>query len=596
MVNGQSGLTDMDCLHIKCIRNYNLETFFDFKLKECSVTFLGRKAEIVYSSFDNYLKDRDQNDLINGKEDYILIALRLEMFYLNNWDLLLESKEVSGAMIGQANLLMRDLLHDIRLSSDKTVIFLSFEAPVFSGNFPPNRITQWKNVVDLVNQYVQEQLKEIGNSHYLNMDERKSEVGSLNYYDERRWYLFKSPYSKETVHCLCMALVSLIRPFLGMTVKCLVLDCDNVLWGGIIGEDGINHVKLSHEITEGANFRDLQIAFLEAYKCGILLAICSKNNNEDVHEMLRSHPAMILKEHHFSAIKINWEPKTKNIEDIAKELNIGLHNLLFLDDLEYEIELVKKTLPAVQVLKVDPQNISLTTRILRSIRLWDSTELTHEDLMRGKMYREQNERKRISSAFADPYSFNGYLNTEVQIRAAQPPDFPRITQLMMKCSQFNLTNRKFLYGDLETMFENPDMCILTMKVADKFGDMGIVGSAILKKEESGVKIVVFLLSCRTIGRKLEEVLAYACLRWADLKGAELLIGEYIPTGRNRLVEDFYYSMGFAAENNGDKGEWLYFIKDRSIRKKLNHLALTERTDPFELTGHPVDSPVNLKMM
>jgi FkbH-like protein len=346
---------------------------------------------------------------------------------------------------------------------------------------------------------------------------------------------------------------------LSMAKKCLVLDLDNVLWGGIVGEDGLGGIKLG-PTPEGSPFLEFQKCVLALYRRGVILAINSSNNPDDALEVFRKHPYMVLKEEHFASIRINWDDKISNMKSIAEEIDIGIDSLVFVDDSRVNRDLVRQALPEVTVIEI-PQDPALYLKTLEEVRLFDSLQLTEEDKRRGQMYAEQRKRVEFQGVAGDITEYLKALDQVVTIENLSPLNLGRISQLSQKTNQFNTTTRRYLEGDIKKMADSGRFLIVGIKVQDKFGDSGLTGVAIVEKKPEAWRIDSFLLSCRVIGRKVEDALLAYIKDQARTAGAKALTGEFIPTKKNAPAKDFYRTRDFSKTSEADGVEvWEYGLQ------------------------------------
>ena len=333
--------------------------------------------------------------------------------------------------------------------------------------------------------------------------------------------------------------------------KCLVLDLDNTLWGGVLGEEGIERIALGHDYP-GNVFRDFQADLLEAARQGVILAICSKNNEEDVLEAFEKHPDMILSMEDIAAHRINWDDKASNIQQLADELNIGLDSMVFIDDNPRERELVKSFLPDVVVPEFPERPHQLRVffqEVYRdNFRLY---RLTDEDRKKTQQYKDNAARTSSGRSFADFDQYLRSLEIQVEIQVASTFNLPRIAQMTQKTNQFNLTTRRYTEGDLEAMRDDGAL-IICASVGDRFGDSGITGLLIFKDLSEGMATVdSYLLSCRILGRGIENAVFKHALNSLIDRGVECVRAEYLPTAKNAQVENFYDRIGFELEREED---------------------------------------------
>ena len=345
--------------------------------------------------------------------------------------------------------------------------------------------------------------------------------------------------------------MKIIRAAKGKAKKCLILDCDNTLWGGIIGEDGIAKIAIG-KTYPGISYRDFQESILNLHNRGVILTICSKNNDNDVLEVLEEHPDMVLRKEHFSVMKINWEDKATNIRAIAQELNIGLDSMVFVDDSDFEVNLVRQRIPEVTTIQL-PKDPTAYRDWLDSFGKFDSLSYSKEDGNRNRMYQQEVGRKQIKAQFSEETldDYYKYLEMEVTISAADKFSIPRVSQLTHRTNQFNLTTRRYSEAEIKELCESGNSDVLQVRLKDRFGDDGIVGAAVLRYSNDECHIDIFLLSCRILGRGVEDALLRACVLMAQGKGCAEILGSYLRTKKNVQVRSFYENHLFSIANEGE---------------------------------------------
>jgi FkbH-like protein len=367
-------------------------------------------------------------------------------------------------------------------------------------------------------------------------------VGFENWRDSRMWYLARSRWSGQALQALAERYASTICGRLGRIRKCVVLDLDNTLWGGVVGEDGLEALRLGEDGI-GRAYVEFQLELLNLRRKGVLLAICSKNNPEDALEVIRRHPAMRLREEHFAAVRINWEDKSSNLRSLAEELNIGLDSLVFLDDNPAERSWVRQAVPEVLVPDWPDDPGDYKTALLKlSARHFYKLGITAEDRQRGEAYQAQAERRKLATSATSLEEFYRGLEMRLKIGAADAFTIPRIAQLTQKTNQFNLTTRRYTEAEIRAIGQDPNCAVWWLDLTDRFGPSGIVGVLILKRESSDAWIIdTFLLSCRVMGRTVEDAFLAVAVREVD---AARLVGEFRPTAKNAPVRELYSRLGF----------------------------------------------------
>ncbi|MDR2884684.1 MAG: HAD-IIIC family phosphatase [Deferribacteraceae bacterium] len=361
--------------------------------------------------------------------------------------------------------------------------------------------------------------------------------GYSNVFDSKMYYLTKMHESRPYITLLAREYMRYVYGVLGCQKKCLVLDLDNTLWGGVIGEDGIEGIKLDLD-GEGRAYYDFQSALLNLYNQGILLTVCSKNNEEDALNAIEKHPHMVLRKEHFACIIANWNDKASNIQTIAQRLNLGLDSFVFVDDNPFERNLVKELLPEVAVIDL-PEDAALYTRTLNDQYYFAKLKITQDDLIRNKQYAENAIREWEAAKFTNLDDYLKSLDMELTIE--KPNDFTmvRVHQLINKTNQFNMTTRRYTLDEVKA-FDN----ILHFSLKDKFGDNGVVGVVILKFNDELCEIDTFLMSCRVLGRRVETAILNHIVSICKKRGVKTLKAEYLPTQKNAAYANIYPDYGF----------------------------------------------------
>jgi FkbH-like protein len=391
--------------------------------------------------------------------------------------------------------------------------------------------------------------REFRNVYILDYDALIRRQGDASFHDPVKWATARMPIAAGQWAYLAREWVRFLCPLSGRICKALAVDLDNTLWGGIVGEDGFDGLKLG-DGHPGAAYRALQRAMLDLHRRGILLAICSKNNPAEAMDVIDRHPGMLLRREQFAAMRVNWADKAQNLREIAAELNIGLDSIAFLDDNPAERDWVRRQLPDVTVLELPADPFGFAPA-LRGAPVFERLELSADDRARGRHYHEQQERAEAQAGAASLEDFYRGLRMRVEVEPMTTATLGRAAQLTQKTNQFNLTTRRYTDEQLSRMAP-PGWGIHTLRAQDRFGDNGLVGVAILKFDANVAEIDTLLLSCRVIGRTIETAFLAALARAAYDRGATRLAGWYVPTNKNAPARDLYRSHGFmlACEEGG----------------------------------------------
>ena len=389
----------------------------------------------------------------------------------------------------------------------------------------------------------------VKNVYIIDLDALQSICGREKFSDPKLYYIAKMPVSVDVLPEVAKKVIDQIQALRGIAKKCLVLDLDNTLWGGVIGDDGLSGIQIG-ELGTGHAFSDFQAWLKQMKNRGMLLAVCSKNNEPAAKEPFEKHPEMILRLEDISMFVANWEDKASNIRNIQKTLNIGMDSLVFLDDNPFERNLVRSLIPEITVPEL-PEDPALYLTYLRSLGLFETASYSAEDAGRTQQYRQQAERAVFENSFQ---SYDAYLEGLAMEAVAAPFDafhYPRIAQLTQRSNQFNLRTVRYTEAEIEAISQNENHICLYFTLKDKFGDHGLISVVILDKQEDNTLFVSeWLMSCRVLKRGMEEFIVNKILQTAADKGYTKVIGEYIPTPKNAMVKDLYEKMGFVrvAEN------------------------------------------------
>ncbi len=334
--------------------------------------------------------------------------------------------------------------------------------------------------------------------------------------------------------------------------KCLVLDLDNTLWGGILGEDGPDGIKIGGDYP-GKAFLYFQKGLFELGKNGVVLAVCSKNNEQDVMDLWEKNPFLVLRKEHFAAYRINWQDKATNIKELAEELNLGLDSFVFIDDNPTERELIKQLLPMVAVPEFPDQPYELPIFFKKLVEDYFKVyAITEEDKKKTAQYKANAQRSSFQKSFADFGDFLKSLDIHLTIASANEYNIPRIAQMTQKTNQFNLTTKRYTDADIKTMLEKGGQ-VYCLSVADRFGDSGITGCIIVNGDE----IDSFLLSCRILGKGIETAFIKKVFQMLREQGIAELRASYCPTAKNVQVKEFYEKVGLQCVSENEQGEKEY---------------------------------------
>lgn len=412
------------------------------------------------------------------------------------------------------------------------------------------------------------------NFFIFDLKELITNVGRKNFYSKKLWYLGGMKFSNYGENIIVEEITNIINALEKSRKKCLVLDLDNTLWGGVVGDIGIENIELS-EFKEGARYKDFQKRIKELKELGVLLAICSKNEENYAMDVFEKNKEMILKSDDFIIKKINWQPKSKNISEIAEELNIGLDSMVFIDDSRFEREEVKSNLPQVIVPEFPEDTSELENFIIDVYKNYFYTiNQTEEDKKKTKMYVDNIKRETERKKSASIDEFLEKLNTKIYLWKLKPENLQRAHQLIHKTNQFNLTTKRYTEKQLQDFMNDPSYEIYVSRVEDKFGDNGIVFLLIAKKDDNKILIDSLIMSCRVMERFIEDrIISYLEDQWFK-DGFQEIESTYLRTERNKPVENLFERLGYEVTYK-DENKKIYRLnkKIKPNRKKIGELIV-----------------------
>ena len=367
-------------------------------------------------------------------------------------------------------------------------------------------------------------------------------------FNQRLWYLAKIRFSNDVFKAAARDLKAALRGLDGQARKVIILDLDEILWGGTVGETGWQGITLGGHDPTGEALVDFQRDLKALTRRGILLAIASKNEESIAMEAIARHPEMVLKMDDFAAWRINWQDKAKNIVDLMTELNLGLESAVFVDDNAVERARVREALP--QLLVPDwPLDKRLYTETLLSLDCFDRPSLTEEDRQRAQTYVVDRRRKQSKVQLGGLEEWLATLETTVRVEKLNKGNLRRATQLLNKTNQMNLSSRRMSEADFDAWARQEGRRAWTFRVSDKFGDSGVTGILSVEIDDPGARIIDFVLSCRVMGRKIEEAMLYVGINWARSAGVEEIYANYCQTPKNKPCYDFFQRSGMACRGN-----------------------------------------------
>ena len=408
-------------------------------------------------------------------------------------------------------------------------------------------------VLTRFNQALREEAAAFPNIHIIDTEDVVRTVGHTAAFDARFYFRSKAPYTGIYFNELARRVASATRGFGTHFYKVLVLDCDNTLWGGVIGEDLMGGIKLGPYDYPGNIFWLMQHEFAALERNGILLCLCSKNNPADVDEVLQNHPEMLLKPSQIVVKKVNWNDKPSNLRELAQELNVGLDSMVFLDDSSFECEAVRQQLPMVKTMQV-PATLSEYPRVVREIKeLFLAGGISADSRGKTEQYRQRADAVALQAQFESQDAYLASLEIKVELSCNATASVARISELSMKSNQFNLTTLRYSEAEVIKLMHSPNSAVYSVFVSDKFGKAGLTGVVFMRYLDSVAQIDNFLMSCRVIGRGVETAIWSQIANNAVRRGCAALRATFIPSAKNVQVADFYARLGLPLTNTTADG-------------------------------------------
>lgn len=411
------------------------------------------------------------------------------------------------------------------------------------GNYACKTSESFIYQIRKLNLMIMEGAQQIKNVYLVDVNYIQSIYGRNNFYDDKMYYIAKMPFSTEILPEISKQVIDIVKSFMGLVKKCAILDLDNTLWGGVIGDDGLNGIQIG-ELGVGHAFSEFQMWLKELKRRGIILAVCSKNNEDTAKEPFEKHPEMVLKLSDISMFVANWEDKASNIQNIQQTLNIGMDSIVFFDDNPFERNLVKSMIPEITVPEL-PEDPALYLSYIKSLNLFETASYSEADKDRTRQYQAEIDRQGLQKKFE---TFDDYLKSLEMVAQAKPFDefyYPRIAQLTQRSNQFNLRTIRYTEAEIERVANSNDNFTIYYTLKDKFGDHGLISVVILdKKDDETLFISTWLMSCRVLKRGMEEFIINKIIEVAIENGYKKVVGEYIKTPKNSMVEHIYEKMNF----------------------------------------------------
>lgn len=520
-------------------------------------------------------------EILNKESEFYCSKPELSILFLEGKLLFPEWYEFNSLIEGSKNKIslidsvfdsLTLILENIHSNNNTNIIINNFKIPYYSplGILDGNYFPGLKDMVAMLNLKLDEWSTDKDYIYIFDYSGLSAQFGNAKAEDPKMYYIAKNTMSFQFMNVLAREYMRYILPLKFMSKKCLVLDLDNTLWGGLAGEDGMSGISLDIS-GKGKSFYDFQKEIINLYNKGIILAVNSKNNVEDAMSIINNHPHMLLREHHFLSLKINWNDKFSNIKEISKDLNISTDSMVFFDDSPVERELIKSMLPEVKVVEV-PADTSRYADTLKNIVEFEFLKITDEDIKRNLMYKGNQKRIELRQQFKNIDDYLASLKIKVVIEYANKFSIPRIAQLTQKTNQFNMTTKRYSQTDIENMVKSENYFVLSCQVLDKFGDNGISGVCIIKMEDTCAYFDTFLLSCRVLGRNVEYAYIHKIISLLRGKSIDHIYALFIRTEKNKANEKFYAQAGFT-KSLSDEKEIIYSLESINELKNIKYIEM-----------------------
>ena len=528
---------------IKLISNFNLETYYNFlnqKIDSKKYKLIKPNFGLFYDSCFEIINEKNKNHII-------LIWSTIEGV-IKSFQSLLNNEKIDLKKLDKE---VKEYISIIKQISSQTD-YLIVNSWTLPGNVKGKYLNDYTDDmglsrnINLINIKISNELKKQKNIIYLNTD---FWIKNYNFnYNPKLWYAAKIPFSQKVFDIASSELIKIIKAFEGKNKKLIIVDLDNTLWGGVLGDLGWKKINIGGHNMEGEAFKDFQLN-LKAFKnLGIQLAICSKNEEKNALEAIEKNPNMILKKKDFAAWRINWNDKAKNISEIISELNLTNESVLFIDDNVSERDRVKTSIKGITVPDWPEDPCRYVTK-LQSLEGLDVQYLTYEDKNRTKFYQDEKVRNKNKEKFITHDKWLSTLKTKVYFEKGNEKNKKRILQLINKTNQMNLKTRRISELVLDRLINDKKSHLLSCKVKDKFGDMGLVGIVSFKVLPDKIEVIDFILSCRAFGRSIEKVMLLKIIQVLKKKGINKIVFQYLKTQKNKPCFEFLKNNLEKVKNN-----------------------------------------------
>lgn len=551
---------------VAILRSFTVEPLAP--LLEAEAVLAGCRLDLWIGAYNAYAQEilDPSSGLYGHRPDTVILALQTRDVAPDLWTRFeeLTSEDVAQEVDRAAQLLI-DLLGALRRTSSATLFCHGLETPLdaAAGLLETSRELRQADAIAEVNRRLRAWCAGQSGVHVMDYDGVIGRHGRERWFDEKKYAATRLPMSLPAVGWLAAEWWRWLSVVALPQAKVLALDLDNTLWGGVLGEDGVDGIRMGLE-PPGLFYRELQQAVVDISRRGILVVLVSKNNEADAFEILDGHADMLVRRHHLAGWRINWDPKPANLVALAQELNLGVDSFVFVDDNPAECDAVRRALPEVDVVELsgDP---STYAPLLRQIPRLERLTLSREDAERTRYYADERERRDLQASAASLEDFLASLQVEISIEPVAGANLSRAAQLTQKTNQLNTTTRRYTEPELARLLEDPAWSGSVLRARDRFGDNGVVGLALVHARGETHEIDTFLMSCRVIGRGIERAFLADLAEAARQRGAAVLEGWFLPTPKNPPAARIYADAGFTlARTDGGNQLWRHELRNPPI--------------------------------
>lgn len=522
----------------------------------------GVALDVIQPAFDQVAQEalNPESQVNSAKPDAVLFALDYRALPLK---ISPGDTEAAAATVRGVVGYLQSLRRGIKAGSNSVCIFQTFASPaeLLFGSLDRGLPGTRRSLIESVNRDLADGVVGSGDV-LLDVAGLAETVGLAEWHNTRLWNMAKLSFSDELIPIYAEHVARTISSMRGKSKKVLVLDLDNTVWGGVIGDDGLEGIRIAQGDAAGEAYLAVQRMALELRQRGIVLAVSSKNNDDVAREPFEKHPEMLLKLEHIAVFQANWNDKATNIQAIAEELSIGLDSIVLLDDNPMERGMVRELLPQVAVPEL-PEDPAWYARTLSAAGYFESVSFAREDLQRAGFYQDNAKRAELQRQVGGVEAYLATLEMAITFQPFDATGRARIVQLINKSNQYNLTTRRYTEPEVEEAENDPDVFTLQVRLTDIFGDNGMISVVICRPGAAATwEIDTWLMSCRVLGRGVEQMVLREILEHARARGVKKLIGTYLPTDRNKLVIDHYGKLGFAkvSEDKSSSARWELLVE------------------------------------